>query len=358
MKSSTAGSTHTKTPDQVAKDRLAWTREKPTRKRRFSGRLLSPIILSPAMTLIVIFVYVFIAITIWVSLSNWGTLKVDMSIRQPLGFTYQQMFSMTRWHANLRNVFVFTALFLSFSLGFGLLLALLLDRKLIGYTFFRNVFLFPYALSFIVTGVAWRWIFNPEKGVNVLFDSLGINKLIEHFGGPPLHPGWVTDTTVLFSLNSWLGTIFPPLKSLSIQLGIPMALIPVVIAAGWQLTGFAMSMYIAGLATVPHELREAARIDGASELQVYTKVVIPQLNPVTVSTAIILGHVSLKIFDLIFAMAGGAGPGFVTDVPGIFVFDYTFKATRYNLGAAASVIMLLLVCMIIVPYLWTNLRKR
>jgi glucose/mannose transport system permease protein len=235
---------------------------------------------------------------------------------------------------------------------------LLLDRKLIGYTIFRNVFLFPYALSFIVTGVAWRWIFNPEKGVNVLFDTLGINKLIEHFGGPPLHPGWVTDTTILFSLNSWLGTIFPPLKTLSIQLGIPMALIPVVIAAGWQLTGFAMSMYIAGLATVPHELREAARIDGASELQVYTKVVIPQLNPVTVSTAIILGHVSLKIFDLIFAMAGGAGPGFVTDVPGIFVFDYTFKATRYNLGAAASVIMLLLVCLIIVPYLWTNLRKR
>ena len=310
------------------------------------------------MTLIVIFVYVFIAITIWVSLSNWGTLKVDMSIRQPLGVTYQQMFMMTRWHANLRNVFVFTVLFLTFSLVFGLVLALLLDRKLIGYTIFRNVFLFPYALSFIVTGVAWRWIFNPEKGVNVLFDTLGINKLIEHFGGPPLHPGWVTDTTILFSLNSWLGTIFPPLKTLSIQLGIPMALIPVVIAAGWQLTGFAMSMYIAGLATVPHELREAARIDGASELQVYTKVVIPQLNPVTVSTAIILGHVSLKIFDLIFAMAGGAGPGFVTDVPGIFVFDYTFKATRYNLGAAASVIMLLLVCLIIVPYLWTNLRKR
>ena len=310
------------------------------------------------MTLIVIFVYVFIAITIWVSLSNWGTLKVDMSIRQPLGVTYQQMFMMTRWHANLRNVFVFTVLFLTFSLAFGLVLALLLDRKLIGYTIFRNVFLFPYALSFIVTGVAWRWIFNPEKGVNVLFDTLGINKLIEHFGGPPLHPGWVTDTTILFSLNSWLGTIFPPLKTLSIQLGIPMALIPVVIAAGWQLTGFAMSMYIAGLATVPHELREAARIDGASELQVYTKVVIPQLNPVTVSTAIILGHVSLKIFDLIFAMAGGAGPGFVTDVPGIFVFDYTFKATRYNLGAAASVIMLLLVCLIIVPYLWTNLRKR
>jgi glucose/mannose transport system permease protein len=309
------------------------------------------------MTLILIFVYVFIAITVWVSLSNWHTLKIDMSIREPLGATYQQMFMMPRWHANLRNVFIFTSLFLTFSLTFGLLLALLLDRKLIGYTIFRNVFLFPYALSFIVTGIAWRWIFNPETGINILIDALGLNKLIQAFGGPPLHPGWTTDPSVLFSLNNWLGTLFPAIKGMSIQLGIPMALIPVVIAAAWQLTGFAMSMYIAGLATVPHELREAARIDGANEFQVYTKVVIPQLNPVTVSTAIILGHVSLKIFDLIFAMTG-VGPGFATDVPGIFVFEMTFKATRYNLGAAASVIMLLLVCLIIVPYLWTNMRKR
>ncbi len=357
MKSPTARSTNANAPERVVENRLPWTREKLPRQRRFSNRTLSPIILSPAMILIVIFVYVFIAITVWVSLSNWGTLKIDMSIRQPLGATYGQMFMMPRWHANLRNVFIFTALFLTFSLAFGLLLALLLDRKLIGYTIFRNVFLFPYALSFIVTGIAWRWIFNPETGINILIDTFGLNKLIQAFGGPPLHPGWTTDPTVLFSLNSWLGALFPPIKSMSIQLGIPVALIPVVIAAAWQLTGFAMSMYIAGLATVPQELREAARIDGANEFQVYTKVVIPQLHPVTVSTAIILGHVSLKIFDLIFAMTG-VGPGFATDVPGIFVFEQTFKATRYNLGAAASVIMLLLVCLIIVPYLWRNLRKR
>ncbi|HEX4201014.1 MAG TPA: sugar ABC transporter permease, partial [Chthoniobacterales bacterium] len=357
MKSPTARSPDAGTPERVAENRLPRTREKSPRQRRFSDRILSPIILSPAMILIVIFVYVFIAITVWVSLSNWHTMKIDMSIRSPLGATYQQMFMMPRWHANLRNVFIFTALFLTFSLAFGLLLALLLDRKLIGYTIFRNVFLFPYALSFIVTGIAWRWIFNPETGINILIDTLGLNKLIQACGGPPLHPGWTTDPTVLFSLNNWLGMLFPPVKTMSIQLGIPMALIPVVVAAAWQLTGFAMSMYIAGLATVPHELREAARIDGATEFQVYTKVVIPQLNPVTVSTAIILGHVSLKIFDLIFAMTG-VGPGFATDVPGIFVFEQTFKATRYNLGAAASVIMLLLVSVIIVPYLWTNMRKR
>jgi glucose/mannose transport system permease protein len=270
--------------------------------------------------------------------------------------TYAQMFAMPRWHASLRNIFIFTALFLSSSIGFGLLLALLLDRRLLGYTVFRNIFLFPYALSFIVTGIAWRWIFNPETGINLLFDGLGINKWLVSIGSAPLKPGWTTDPSVLLSVNDALGHVFPGVRHLSVQYGIPMALIPVVVAAAWQLTGFAMSMYIAGLATVPNELREAARIDGATEFKVYTKVILPLLRPVTVSTAIILGHVSLKIFDLIFAMTG-VGPGFATDVPGIFVFDMTFKATRYNLGAAASIVMLLLVAMVIVPYLWRNLRK-
>ncbi len=329
-----------------------------TRRRRVRlDDLLPPLILTPAMIASIVFVYVFIAITIWVSLSKWGTLRMDLNLREPFGFTYQQMFSMPRWHANLRNVFVFTILFLTSSISFGLLLAMLLDRKLLGHTILRNVFLFPYALSFIVTGIVWRWIFNPETGINLLFDGLGINHLITSMGGPPLRPGWTTDPSVLFSLNDWLGHIFPAVKGMSIQLGIPVALIPVVIAAAWQLTGFSMAMYIAGMATISHELREAARIDGASEFQVYTNVILPLLWPVTVSTAIILGHVSLKIFDLIFAMTG-VGPGFATDVPGIFVFDQTFKATRYNLGAAASVVMLVLVCLIIVPYLWANFRKR
>jgi glucose/mannose transport system permease protein len=263
---------------------------------------------------------------------------------------------MPRWHADLRNVLVFTVLFLSVSIGFGLLLALLLDRRLLGFTLFRNIFLFPYALSFIVTGIAWRWIFNPETGINLLFDGLGINKWLVSIGSAPFRPGWTTDPGVLFSINDSLGRVFPGVRDLSVHLGIPIALIPVVVAASWQLTGFAMSMYIAGLSTVPNELREAARIDGATEFQVYTKVVLPLLRPVTVSTAIILGHVSLKIFDLIFAMTG-VGPGFATDVPGIFVFDMTFKATRYNLGAAASIVMLLLVAIVIVPYLWRNLRR-
>jgi len=328
-----------------------------SRKRRFSSdRFLPPLILLPSMAAIVTFVYVFILITIWVSLSRWGTLRMDWNIREPLFFTYQQMFAMPRWHADLRNVFVFTILFLSASIGFGLLLALFLDRRLLGHTILRNIFLFPYALSFIVTGITWRWIFNPETGINLLFDGLGINRWLVSIGAAPFKPGWTTDPSVLFSINDALGHVFPEAQKISVHLGIPIALIPVVVAACWQLTGFAMAMYIAGLATVPHDLREAARIDGASEFQVYTQVIMPLLRPVTVSTAIILGHVSLKIFDLIFAMTG-TGPGFATDVPGIFVFDMTFKATRYNLGAAASIVMLLLVALVIVPYLWRSMRK-
>ena len=153
------------------------------------------------MIAIIIFVYVFIGITVWVSLSKWGTLRMNLDLRDPFGFTYLQMFSMPRWHANLRNVVVFTVLFLTLSMSLGLVLALLIDRKLIGHTILRNIFLFPYALSFIVTGIAWRWIFNPETGINLLFDGLGINHLITSLGGPPLKPGWTTDPAVLFSIG-------------------------------------------------------------------------------------------------------------------------------------------------------------
>src|SRR6516165_11366779 len=132
--------------------------ERPARRRRLDD-VLPPLILTPAMIASLIFVYAFIAMTIWVSLSKWGTLRMDLNLREPFGYTYQQMFSMPRWHANLRNTFVFTILFLIGSIYVGLLLALLLDRKLIGHTILRIVFLFPYALSFIVSDFFLHWIF-------------------------------------------------------------------------------------------------------------------------------------------------------------------------------------------------------
>jgi len=257
---------------------------------------------------------------------------------------------MPRFQADLRNTFVFTSLFIGLSIALGLFLAILLDRTIRGIGIFRNIFLFPYALSFIVAGVAWRWIFNPETGINLLFDALGINSIRNSMGMEALEPGWMTNPEVVWSLNSVFEKIWPGGAEFQIEWGIPVALIPIVIAATWQLSGFVMAMYLGGLGSVSESVKESARMAGANEWTLYRKVVIPMLKPITISVAIILIHVSLKIFDLVYAMSG-VGPGFATDVPGIFVFEMMFKATRYNLGSAASMIMLLLSCIVIVPYL-------
>ncbi len=326
------------------------------RANRFSlERVLSPALLSPSVVAIFVFVYGFIGYTVWVSLSNWRTNRRDLSLRDPILATYEDLFTMSRFQIDLRNTFIFTLLFLIFSVGGGLILAILLDRKVFASGFFRSVFLFPYALSFITTGVAWRWIFNPETGVNLLFEQTGFNAALERLGVGPLKPGWITDPTVAWQVNGALEKVLPFTSAINAKLGIPLALIPVMIAAAWQLSGFAMAMYLAGLGTISHEIREAAELDGASPWQLYRHVIIPLLKPITISVLIILGHVSLKIFDLIFAMTG-KGPGFATDVPGIFVFDKMFGAQQYNVGAAASIVMLVLVSLVIVPYLVRQLK--
>ncbi len=321
------------------------------RRRLTLERIIPPVLLAPTMVCSFIFVYIFIIITFYISISNWNSMKINMGIRQPLFATYMDMFAMPRFQADMRNTLVFTVLFLALSVMGGMFLAIMLEKTALGGHFFRNFFLFPYALSFIVTGVAWRWIFNPQTGINLI-----INQIAGLFGVAPPKILWLTDPNVWFTINKTLANIMPFVAALRVKIGIPAALIPVVIAAAWQLSGFAMAMYLAGLGTIPQDVREAALIDGANEFQVYRYVIIPMLAPMTVSTLIILGHVSLKIFDLIFAMSG-VGPGFATDVPGIFVFEQSFKATRYNLGAAASFLMLVLVCLVIVPYLARSLRE-
>lgn len=323
---------------------------------RLTERAQTVLLLLPSLIALAVFVYLFIGSTIWVSLSNWRTLKPNLSLRQPLFATYGEMFAMSRWQADLRNTFVFTIFFILFAVTVGLTLAILLDRELIGTRIFRNIFLFPYALSFVVTGVVWRWIFNPETGINLFFDIFGINKLLALAGAGPLKPGWITEPGVVAQLNSVLAHVWPAAATWPVRWGIPLALVPVAVAATWQLSGFVMALYVGGMATISDEVREAARIDGATEFQVYSKVIIPMLNPVTISVVVILLHVSLKIFDLVYTMSG-VGPGFATDVPSIFVFEMMFKATRYNLGSAAAIVMLALVALVIVPYLASTLRE-
>lgn len=324
----------------------------PAPRRSWLGdRALAVLLLAPSVILLGIFVYGFIGTTVWISLSNWRTATPDWSFTDPLFSVYDRLFHTPRFQTDLRNTIVFTVLFLIAAVGVGLLFALLLDQKFPGSVLFRNIFLFPYALSFIVTGVAWRWIFNPETGINLLFENLGINWLLSQVGIGELHPRWLTNPEVAGDLR----TMIPGLDGLFTQVGIPMALLPVVVAGAWQLSGFAMAMYLAGLGAISNDVREAAQLDGASTWQIYRQIIIPLLKPITISTLIILGHVSLKIFDLIFAMSG-TGPGFATDVPGIFIIEQTFRANRYDLGAAASIVMLMLVAAVIVPYLVRSMR--
>ena len=217
------------------------------RSRLSSERVFPPLILGPSLIALFIFVYGFIGATIWVSLSNWGSAKINWSIRHPLGITYQKLFEQTRFQSGLRNTFFFTVMFLLTSVGGGLILAILLDRKVFGNSIFRNIFLFPYALSFITTGVSWRWIFNPETGINLLFEQSGLNRVLSWIGLGPFAPAWLTDARVVGQINDGLGRIWPwSATHITTQLGLPLALIPVTIAAAWQLSGFAMAMYLAG----------------------------------------------------------------------------------------------------------------
>lgn len=315
----------------------AW---RPSRRRtRFRGAAW---FMAPSILLTFIFVYGFIGFSGLISLSSWKRpTRRDLALREPFGATYGEMFKEQRFQADMRNVVIFTILFLLVTVLGGLVMALLVHNVVVARGLFRSVFLLPYALSFIVTGVAFRWIFNPGTGINVWLRDLGISH----------PPKWSTDTTVALAFLRPSGDGF-----LQIDLGVPIAILPIIIAAAWQLSGFAMAMYLAGLAGIPAEELEAAGMDGAGWLQKLRFIILPQLWPVTVTCLILLLHTSLKIFDLVVAMSG-SGPGFVTDVPGIYVYDMMGKANRYDKGSAAAIVLLLTACVFVVPYLIRVYRK-
>jgi len=281
-------------------------------------RTLAVAVLVPSVAAVGIFVYGFIGWTGYVSLSNWNSFIRDLSFAGIQN--YLTLFDTIRFQIDLRNTLIFTVAFLTACLVIGFLLAVLLDQRVRGEAIFRNIFLFPMAISFIVTGTAWQWLLNPSTGVNLLFDRLGLGFLQSR---------WYTDPNI--------------------------AIFSVVLAATWQLSGFTMAMYLAGLRGIPEELSEAARVDGASDWQLYRHVIVPLLHPVTLSALIVLGHISLKIFDLVFAMTG-SGPAFSTDVPGVFMFETTFRGNRFAEGAGIAMIMLVLVAVLIIPYLWYSTR--
>lgn len=318
------------------------------KRLRFSPAAVA---LMPSFIIVFIFVYVFIAYTIRISVSkNWMPALQDFTITDPWYSNYHKLVSAGRFQADIRNTIVFTFLFLVISVIAGLLLAIAVSNMNRSKVFFRNLFIMPYAVSFIVTGVVWRWIFNPVSGVNLLFKYSGISTLYEKTFGSPLQPQWMTSGDVVGNMNSLLEHVIPGGQFLQVQMGIPLAILPVIFAASWQLCGFAMAMFLAGLTSIPHELREAAAIDRATGFRYYRSIALPSLIPMGITTVVILTSSSLKIFDLIYAMSG-SGIAFSTDMPGIYVYETMYKALQYPLGAAASIFMLIAVCLVVLPYL-------
>jgi glucose/mannose transport system permease protein len=269
-----------------------------------------------------IFVYGFILWSARVSLSQWKGLTPNYTF---VGLSnYASLLKDQRFMIDIRNTVIFTLVFVIGSLTIGLGLAILLDQKLPGEAFFRSLFLFPMAISFIVTGVVWRWLMNPAgeagrvSGFNLIFDSLGLDFLINQWH---LTPTW--------------------------------GMAAIALAAIWQMSGYTMALYMGGLRSVSDELREAARVDGATELQVYRHIILPMLWPVTLSAVIILGHISLKVFDLIIAVAGKQ---LTLDVPAIYMWQTTFDGLFYGRGASIGMLLLISVAVLIIPYLYNSLR--
>lgn len=276
----------------------------------------------PSILAVAVFVYGFIAWSGRVSLSKWKGLTPDYTWT---GLSnYIELFHDPRFAIDVRNTLIFTVIFVFGSLVLGLLLALLLDTGLRGEGIFRSIFLFPMAISYIVTGVVWRWLMNPAtgtriSGLNLLFDKLGLD----------------------FLINQWHTTPYWGIAAIALP-------------AIWQMSGYCMAIYLAGLRAIPDELREAARVDGASEFHILTSIVLPLLQPVTLSVMIILGHMSLKVFDLIVAVAGKQLP---LDVPALYMWQVTFDGLFYGRGAAIGILLLLSVAVLIIPYLFYSLRS-
>jgi glucose/mannose transport system permease protein len=287
--------------------------------RRWGPGLL---LVSPSIVLVAVYVYGLIGWNIKVSLSGWRT-AVPSSKYAGLA-AYKDLNADPAWNITLHHILGFTLTFIAGALIVGLTLAFLLEKGVRGEGFFRSVYLFPMAISFIAAGVVWRWLMNPAPGdratgLNVVFDKL-------HVG---------------FLANQW-------------YLGQNWGMSAMALPAIWALSGYVMALYLAGFRGVPEELREAARMDGASEFRVYRHVVFPYLRPVTLTALIILGHISIKVFDLIVAIGGKQ---LLTQVPAVYMWILIYDAHDYAKGAAIATLMLVGISVLIVPYLIYTVRS-
>lgn len=280
---------------------------------------LPKLVLAPSFAVMVIFVYGFIVFTVYLSFTDSRMLpSFDLVGWQ----NYDRLFQLRQWDTAVTNLAIFASLYIIICTIIGLMLAILLDQKIRGEGLLRPIFLYPMALSFIVTGTAWKWFLDP---------AIGIESTMHLWGWESFEFNWIKDRE--------------------------MAIYTIVIAAVWQSSGFVMAMFLAGLRGIDNEILKAAQMDGASTFQLYRRIILPQLRPAFLSAFVILSHLAIKSYDLVIALTGG-GPGNATALPATFMYSYTFERNQMGIGASSAVIMLMTIAAIMVPYLYAELRER
>lgn len=293
--------------------------ERPPFRERLST-FLPQLILAPSLVATLVYVFVFCAWTIWVSVSNSSDLP-DYSFA---GFHhYAELWVNLRWRIAYTNLFLFSVLYVIGTMAIGLTLAILIDQRIRAEALFRTIYLYPLAVSFVVTGTVWRWLFSPTTGLESMMHLLG----------------WAS-----FKFD-WL-----------VQR--EMAIYTVVLTGIWQASGFVMALFLAGLRSVDPDLIKAAQIDGASMPRIYRRIILPAISPIFIAVAVVLLQFAIKTFELVLAMTQG-GPGISTTVPAIYVYDLMFQRGQLAEGAAAAIMILVALALILVPYtIWSNLRQR
>jgi len=235
---------------------------------------------------------------------------------------YDRLFGSNRWIESIENIAIFGVCTLVFSLTVGFLLAVFMDQKIRFENTFRTIFLYPFALSFIVTGLVWQWILNPNLGIAKVIRDLGF----ENF-----------EMTIMSSREY--------------------AIYAVIIAGLWQGTGFVMALMLAGLRGIDQDIWKAARVDGIPAWKTYLFIVIPMMRPVFITTLVIIAAGIVKVYDLVVAMTRG-GPGIATEVPAKYVYDYMFGRANLGQGFAASTVMLTTVLIILIPWGYMEFREK
>lgn len=279
--------------------------------------LLPKLVLAPSFLIVLVFVYGFIAYTGFLSMTDSKMLPSYNFVGLA---NYEKLWALPHWWRALTNLGIFASLYIVICSVLGLALAILLDQKIRAEGLLRPIYLYPMALSFIVTGTAWKWFLDP---------GIGLENTMHLWGWESFAFGWIKDRNY--------------------------AIYCVVIAAVWQSSGFVMAMFLAGLRGVDNEIIKAAQIDGASTATVYRRIIIPLMRPVFLSAFVVLAHLAIKAYDLVVALTGG-GPGQATEVPATFMYSYTFTRNQMGIGASSAIIMLIMIFSIIVPYLYSEIR--